>query len=279
MAFKQGRLQTAITWLLLFLLLPLYTYAAVCRASDIQQVSVGSCTCASSFPNTNCNQCPAICGGSPNDKLRMCSEGCTDNNINCSACDIYFENLCGCLQDKKCYHTQNTDPWTLLHKGTLITTPHLIRGILEVGSDNRGWQLGQDTLLNKITSSRAYGTLAMNSVLARTKEQVHIHVCDQLKSALRGNLNNLYKSSPSAYKSLTAMPFSVGGFAPGKIHCQASQTKGNNQFPMADLVRSYLSSLGSCDDRVHVGAGLITDSNDYTWGCVTDGGSAEDLFC
>jgi hypothetical protein len=206
----------------------------------------------------------------------MCNEGCTDDNINCSACDIFFDNLCGCLQDKKCYRTPNTDPWTLLHQGTLITTPHLIRGILEEGTDNRGWQLGQDTLLNKITSSRASGTLAMNSVLARTKEQIHIHVCNRPTSVLRANLDRL---SPSAYTTLKPMPFGVLGFAPGDIHCQASQTKGNNRFPMADLIRGYLANIHATCDRVHVGAGLITDSYDNTWGCVTQGGSAEYLFC
>lgn len=78
---------------------------------------------------------------------------------------------------------------------------------------------------------------------------------------LRVNLDVL---SPAAYKTLTPMPFSVKGFSKGKIHCQASQTKGNNQFPMADLIRSYLSSIAPCD-RVYVGAGLITDSHDNTW--------------
>lgn len=275
MAFKQGRLQTAIMWSMFFI--PLSTCASVCGEKNISQVSVASCNCASNFPDSHCSPCTTNCG-TPNDKLRVCSKGCTDENMSCSACDIYFDNLCGCLQDKKCYHTPNTDPWTLLHDGFLITTPHLIQGILEVGTDNRGWQLGQDTLLNNVNPpafSRASGTLAMNSVLARTKEQVHIHVCNRQTSALRAKLDNL---SPSAYTTLKPMPFSITGFPQGKIHCQASKKKGDNQFPMADLVHGYLATLTSCDPD-HLGAGLITDRYDNTWGCVTEGGSAEDLFC
>jgi len=182
---------------------------------------------------------------------------------------------------KKCI--QDGD-WWLLNDHKLITTTQTIPGILQLGSDNTGWQLGQTQLaspgipLVSSTATRKTGTLSVNSVLRRTEEQIHIHVCDA-SSQLRTYLTTI--ALPGHFKVLAPLPTSfLPNFPTGTIWCQASQTKGDQRVDVAGITAEYLKNANGCE-KSRVGAGLITDGNDYSWACITTAQdfSAEDLFC
>ncbi|KAB8200765.1 hypothetical protein BDV34DRAFT_204071 [Aspergillus parasiticus] len=271
MVVKQGNLISLS--ILLTLGLPWITTAAECTQSDISNLAVSGCTCPSSFHACS-NTCPLGNGCGQNSNLvDKCDVGCTDDNKGCETCNLYFGGLCRCLRDGDCFHDSSTGSWTLLHSKTLITTPHLLPGILDLGPDNNGWRLGQITLLTGQFSSWDDGTLAMNSVTSRTEEQIHIHVCDRPTSVLRKYLE---QKDAVHYSSLTPMDFDQLGFQKDSVHCQAAKTK---DFDMAKLVSDYLNTLGAGCAKYHAGAGLITDKYGNTWGCVTTQGSAEFLFC
>ncbi|KAF9891677.1 hypothetical protein FE257_003689 [Aspergillus nanangensis] len=266
-------MKSIIFTIISILFLPHEIRSADCTENDISQFSVSSCTCRDSFHDcpTTC-PLPGGCGPTPTPKLNTCDVGCTDANIDCNACNLYFGGLCRCIRDRDCFHDGSTDPWTLLHDKTLITTSHRIPGILELGADNRGWQLGQLALKQGEGSTFDHGTLALNSVTSRTEDQVHIHVCDRPSSLLRDYLD---KQMPGDFQSLKATDFEGAGFSKQEVRCQAAKTA---QFNMAQLVTNYLMSLSPCDN-FHVGAGLVNDKSGNTWGCITPHGSAEYLFC
>lgn len=271
MAFTQENIWSS--FIALILLLPWLTSAAECTQSDISHLSVSGCTCQKFFTS-----CPLTCPlgggcGQNSNTVKKCDVGCTDDNKDCSTCNLYYGGLCRCIQDGDCFHDPSTGSWTLLHARTLITTPHLLPGILQLGTDNNGWKLGQIALSTGKVSSVSAGTLAMNSVTSRTEEQIHIHVCDRPTSVFQQYLD---KKNAAHYSQLTAIDFDQLGFQKNSIQCQALKTKN---FDMAKLTSDYLNKLGAGCAKYHVGAGLITDKQGYTWGCITTQGSAEFLFC
>ncbi|OJJ34636.1 hypothetical protein ASPWEDRAFT_39716 [Aspergillus wentii DTO 134E9] len=261
----------------LLLILPWNANAASdCTQDDISRLSVSNCDCRDRFTTcpTTC-PIPNACGTSFG-KLRTCNQGCSECNHDCDACNLYFGGLCRCLKQQDCFHDSNTGSWTLLHAEDLITTPRLLPGILELNQDNGGWKLGQIVQLKRPHHTFANGALAMNSAAARTQEQIHIHVCENQGSAFRQYIEQ--KLKPTNFQTLQDTGFSAPFFK-AKVLCQAQNLQGSADFEMGKLIFNYMSKLSQNCDKYHLGAGLINDKNGFTWGCVTQGGGAEELFC
>ncbi|OQD82161.1 hypothetical protein PENANT_c023G11824 [Penicillium antarcticum] len=176
----------------------------------------------------------------------------------------------------------------VLSRGDLITTTELIPGILSLNSaddPDGGFWLGQDTLRNKFSGQkydRSTGTLAMNSVATRSEEQVHIHLCFSQFSVVRSILDYLTRSD---YLNLARVDLAdlKRPDAP-EMYCRASTNTGGD-INMSRVISEYLDHLtnifGSDNcAQYNVGAGVLTDSNDYSWACVTvSSRAAERIFC
>lgn len=283
--------------------LPMGTSAAICSSDQISRMDVATgCDCATSFPSTNCGFCPLQpCGSpqtviTPKGQLKKCDHGCVTSNDECDDCYLWFNSLCSCVKrlengdQTDCIASEdlshgppNHPVWMLLNSRTLITTTKLVPGILEldqVTDSDGGFRLGQQVLQQNIKFSRATGALALNSVGTRKEEQIHIHVCQKKKSKLRNFLSTL---KPSDYYKLKPVTLPTTFKQGSEMSCRASSVPGAI-IDVARDVNNYLQSTvakapQSCD-KYYVGAGVITDSNDYSWSCVTTGTrSTEELFC
>ncbi|KAL5366250.1 hypothetical protein BJX96DRAFT_169780 [Aspergillus floccosus] len=296
MKFKD---QFALTSLLiiavLLLILPKNTEAAQCTANQISSLSVNGCDCQQSGVPVQCPLLAPQCGSPPTDVVPLnqynggqilWGEGCVDANFGCDGCYLWYGSLCHCLKSPGgCTRILPAVPgnpiWALLSNTAprgLITTSQKLPGILQLDQapePYRGWQLGQYILSHPdpaVKYTRASGSLAMNSVATRTEEQIHIHVCDNPTSNLRQDLSKLPLSK---YATLELVP----GYS---MWCQVATSSGSD-IDVAKTISNYLKTIphlsASCD-KYKVGAGLITDSRDYSWACVTTGTkSAEELFC
>ncbi|KAE8352281.1 hypothetical protein BDV28DRAFT_4998 [Aspergillus coremiiformis] len=285
MRTTQSTLRAGLTSLALLCLFPSVTSAVSCDTTHISNHAVSQCDCATTFSDSGCTRClDASCNNQPlKGKLtaNTCGSGCVDQNINCDACGLYFNSLCRCLKGTatNCVSRGN---WWLLNAHQLITTTQRVPGILQLGSDNSGWQLGQEILGSSTVAqslTRADGTLSLNSVLVRDQEQIHIHLCENPKSQLRN-----YLSSPPVrrdnYQTLKPIPTSFPDYPQGSVRCQASLTKGAANINVAQITSDYLNTVPKACAQDSVGVGLITDGNDYSWVCVTTGEhSGEQLFC
>ncbi|KAJ5907360.1 hypothetical protein N7495_000042 [Penicillium taxi] len=269
----------------ILILLPWKTGAVTvtCGTADISSNSVGNCECAPSFSEDGCGACTdPFCGDAKlKGKLAVCNAGCVQQNLNCSACGLYFGSVCRCL--KGAPGCSNNGDWWLLNSHDLISTTKRVPGIVQLGSDNTGWQLGQTLLawtgisLSTGTATRKTGTLAVNSVKQRDEEQIHIHVCNRPNNQLRDYLST--KVRPDQFQSLKPLETSFPEFPTKSVLCQASQTKGDNHVDVAGITADHLNKAKGCDES-QVGAGLITDTNDYSWVCITTGyQSGGQLFC
>ncbi|KAK9369489.1 hypothetical protein V1509DRAFT_652245 [Lipomyces kononenkoae] len=276
---------------------------ATCTTNDISNMDVSGCDCPSNFPppadltcTAQAQVCSQTCGNpqqivTSRSKLVQCGQGCVTANSNCNGCYVWFHGLCLCIHHLQSGSPTNCIPsgrltpghpnppiWMVLNDRDLITTTQKLTGILQLNTapdPDGGWRLGQQNI------KRASGSLAMNSVATRSEEQVHIHVCDILSSKIRDKLSSLTRSS---YGSLQSVPLTAAeGFKPGsEMSCRVSPNKG----AVVDVARDINSTLAGLRPppancaAYYVGAGVITDSNDYSWSCVTTGTrSAEELFC
>ncbi|KAK7181193.1 hypothetical protein PSPO01_12825 [Paraphaeosphaeria sporulosa] len=258
---------------------------ATCGTADIVGNSVANCDCPTRTSLTpscggkgmKCND--PYCHVDTTGELVECFEGCVQGNIECDACYLYFHSLCLCMKKSNLNCIQSGD-WWLLNDHKLITTSKKVPGILQLGSDNGGWEFGQSLLGAGTVASRQWGTLSVNSVLSRDEEQIHIHVCDNPSSALRTHLSTLnwydFKDKP---KPLLVPIAGNSRFPAGTVQCQAALNPGTHM-DVAEITSKYVNSLGGCE-REKVGAGLITDKNDYSWVCLTtmDDHAAVQLFC
>lgn len=279
----------------LFLVLIRNTEAAQCTANQISSLSVNGCDCQKSGVPVKCPLLAPQCGLPPNLAVPinqynggqvLWGEGCIDANFGCDGCYLWYGSLCECLKHPGgCTSTQpvvaGNPIWVLLSNTALrglITTSQKLPGILQLDQapePDKGWQLGQETLKHpdkSVKYTRARGALAMNSVATRTEEQIHIHVCDNPTSNLRRDLSKLLRSD---YANLAPVP----GYS---MWCQVAPFSGTN-INVAARIFDYLATIphlaASCD-KYKIGAGLITDTKDYSWACVTTGDvSAEELFC
>ncbi|KAJ5382410.1 hypothetical protein N7517_000321 [Penicillium concentricum] len=139
-----------------------------------------------------------------------------------------------------------------------------------------GFRLGQDTLRKR--GSRDTGTLAMNSVSTRSKEQIHIHVCDHPGSTVRGILNKLHRDS---FKTTSSVDLSALPWPSAAMSCRASPTRDediNTGRDIVDWLKQY-AGMTTCA-QYDVGAGVLTDSDGHSWACITTGHrAAGNLFC
>ncbi|KAJ5771364.1 uncharacterized protein N7511_003415 [Penicillium nucicola] len=253
-----------------------------------------------------CNPAPPSSPVTPRAQLNTCYSGCVDENDNCNGCYVWFHSLCGCIHDFQSPHGttcissasppnppitpgQPWNPvWMVLSLGDLITTTELIPGILSLGSavdPDGGFRLGQDTLRNTFPGqkyNRLTGTLAMNSVATRSEEQVHIHLCFSQFSGVRGILDGLTRTN---YFNLAWVDLSnIHKPDAPYMYCRASSNQGqdiNVSRAISDYL-DYLTAQFGPDNcaQYTVGAGVITDSQDYSWACVTVGSrAAETIFC
>lgn len=269
----------------------------LCTSSDIANMNVLNCKCPSNFPappkacNGHPQHCTQTCkGGSviSLDELNTCGAGCIDANNECNACYIWFSSLCGCIQElqaKKptsCIPSGNITPnqrsppvWMVNAGHDLITTTYLVPGILQLDEIPNYWvgfNLGQDTVRQLYHGD---GTLAINSVASRTEEQIHIHLCNNPNSKVRGVLDGLNRDN---YKTLASVDLSKinPNFA---MECRVSSQRGEDINQGKDII-DYLGSL-KFDDcaRYHVGSGYMVDKNGFAWSCITTAGSAQEIFC
>ncbi|KAK9321252.1 hypothetical protein V1517DRAFT_374887 [Lipomyces orientalis] len=304
-----SQLRSAIV--VLVLVLVRNTACAPCTSNDIENMDVSGCDCPSQFPSppsdltcvgTAAQVCSQTCGNPQTTipsraKLIQCGQGCIAANSECNGCYVWFHSLCSCIHDLQhgstttgCVASGNLNPghpnqpvWMLLNAGDLITTTQQLTGILQLNNahdPDGGWRLGQQLFQQGHAGiNRAAGSLAMNSVATRSEEQVHIHVCNNPTSHLRDTLSSLWRGN---YGTLQSVPL-TSGFKPGsEMSCRVSANKGeviNMARDINDYLGSHASPPASCG-AYYVGAGVITDANDYTWACVTTGTrSAEELFC
>ncbi|KFY76465.1 hypothetical protein V499_03887 [Pseudogymnoascus sp. VKM F-103] len=288
----------------LALVLPMQTRADTCSSDEISRMDVATgCDCATSFPDTNCGDCPLQpCGSpqkviTPKGMLKTCSHGCVNSNDECDACFLWFKSLCNCI--KRLENGDNTDCissddlsqgppnhpiWMLLNSRTLITTTQLVPGILEldqVKDSDGGFRLGQQVLQQNLKFSRVYGALALNSVYTRNEEQIHIHLCDVQMSKLRDLLSSLKRSD---YNTLSSVTLPTTDFKHGSaMSCRIASAPGTIIDVARDLnhyLQSTVAKAPQSCDQYYVGAGVITDWYDHSWACVTTGTrSAEELFC
>lgn len=139
-----------------------------------------------------------------------------------------------------------------------------------------GFRLGQDTLSSQ--GIRDTGTLAMNSMSTRSEDQIHIHVCDWPGSPLRDVIDGL-----DVNKYRTSQPVDLSGLhkSNSKMNCRVSPNTGVDVNVARDVLDWLKQYQGSSDcAQYNVGAGVITDSNDYSWACIVTGSrAAENLFC
>jgi len=158
----------------------------------------------------------------------------------------------------------------LLSANDLITTTQLLPGILELSQAHNpeaGWTLGQDTY------KRDQQGLAINSVQSRSEEQIHIHVCPIGTTAqtLRDTLSHRKYSDYVTLADVPTVP---------DVQCRVAPQRGIPISGVAQTIKDFLAkpSVAACDS--YVGAGVITDNNDYTWMCIsTARGAAEYVFC
>ncbi|KAJ5382973.1 hypothetical protein N7517_000884 [Penicillium concentricum] len=271
-------------------------------------MDVSQCDCPAKFPpdpkNLTCltspQTCYQACGNPPiriqsRAQLTTCNSGCVSSNSDCNGCYIWFHSLCGCIRDLQspnpkanCIPDKKITPgkasppvWMVTSRGDLITTTQLLPGILQLHTApdaDGGFQLGQKTLRSghpEQEYNRANGTLAINSALTRSEEQIHIHLCQNPASSTRDLLSGLNRSD---YKVLKWVQFPPGFKSGSAMYCRVSPSPGGEVDVATDILR-VLQTTMACD-IYNVGGGVVTDRHDYSWSCVTSGSrSAEEIFC
>lgn len=167
----------------------------------------------------------------------------------------------------------------LLEDQRLITSTLPVSGIENlrdagIHADD-GWRFAQKNY------NRSAQALVMNSMAARTEEQIHIHVCDikdqpcNQSGRTREILSCLSRdtSSRDDFKKLKAVPL-----MPGDTKCKVSPTKGSQG--SLDIAEDIETEIRKKDCKLYTGAAIITDKNDFTWACVTDSPvAAEYIYC
>ncbi|KFA66800.1 hypothetical protein S40285_10691 [Stachybotrys chlorohalonatus IBT 40285] len=202
---------------------------------------------------------------------------CTTQNIStmnvnreggCQGCGLWFTEVCRCIKSRKCTATGTIKPdaspvWLLMEptsadQDTLISTNELLPGIVETSRHNSaqhdlGWVFAQK---HYDSSSQA---LAINPYRVRTQEQVHIHVCKKRNAT---TVDMLSKAKIPSSGHLTKMP------QDSNLYCLAL----GNGAPLT----SFATTLGAFFDErpqdcwARIGAGIIRDDNNNTWGCATN---------
>lgn len=233
-----------------------------CKSEWIATLNVGSCTCVSG-KDPKCQSCPLQCGGNSFSKLIDCGKGCSDTNMACDSCFIWFDQVCNCVKSGNCQHSPTTPAWMLLAPGTpdaVISTTQQMSGILELNSDVP-WDWGQSIL------SRRSQALVINSVLRRSQEQIHIHVCQALQS-MQTKLGTLRHQD---FQKMTAVPNDHA------LLCRAEQDEAT---PITRVMADIQQQIASAACKDYVGAAVVVDDHNRAWACVTtDTRLTQDAFC
>jgi hypothetical protein len=245
-----------------------------CQADDISLGLVGGCTCRSGI--NDCRKC-----NSQNTGLIVCNTVCGLDNRECHACDIWYGGVCECLQKyplpdigSGCFGsiswqgpTHGLPPvWILRNSANLISSTVLNTGIENINQmpdKNEGWLLG---LSHINTATQA---LTMNSVETRSRNEIHIHLCNKNIAAS----NRLGTLDPKKYSIFTFIQvIGTSGW-----YCEAT-AKGTQLDPSSNFVK-WLSTNPQVNIN-KLGIGLLTDThNNYIWTCISTYGVAEQIFC
>ncbi|KAF4466282.1 hypothetical protein FALBO_6864 [Fusarium albosuccineum] len=249
-----------------------------CTSNDISTMNVDDCECPDVLDYCPVKSCK-ICDTTGLDALRKsksCDKGCSNEDVTCAGCSLWFNSMCqclknpgGCVTDRTIHPSKDNPVWahvaTPMTPGFVVTTSEHIPGILEMGKDrdNEGWSFAQHVY------DPAHEALALDSFLTRRYEQVHINVCRKNKQAF-AFFNELDAGDFNG--TLTRMR----GQYQAEIYCMTSQDRLDD---FAYTVRDWIDENNDVCPEL-VGAGIITDRLGNTWGCVTTSPDGpRDLFC
>lgn len=248
-----------------------------CQASDISLGLVANCGCRSGI--NDCRRCISQSGALLNVGLIACNTVCGSDNRECHGCDIWYGGVCECLKSYPlpntvagCYgNTPWQGPgnglppvWILRNSANLISSTVLNTGIENLNQmpvNNEGWLLG---LAHINTATQA---LAMNSVNTRTRNEIHIHLCN------KNNAVSSYLGTQAASPNFA--PFAIPGTTTS--YCKTTQN-GMPITPSSDFV-NWVAQNPSANINT-LGIGVLTDThNNYIWTCISTSGVAEFIFC
>ncbi|RSM03753.1 hypothetical protein CDV31_010372 [Fusarium ambrosium] len=238
---------------------------AECTSDDIEKMDVKSCVCPLRAEGCKDNPCRACGHDAPKD-VKVCDTTCTQSQVTCQGCGLFFNSLCRCLQNRagdcntnRPIQAGGDDVWALLPgHDNLTTTNKLISGILDMSNqENRafgdqGWFFAQK---NYDPSEEA---LVLNSWRARTHEQVHIHRC-----AINETTRDVLSSEDTVkVGQLTQMKKDPD------LWC-ITREGGDSATSFATSIGQFLEAKhqGVCDKLV--GAGILRDNKMRTWACAT----------
>ncbi|KAK9434902.1 uncharacterized protein G6M90_00g026360 [Metarhizium brunneum] len=236
--------------------------AAYCNTSQLIHMDViGTCDC-SPEPKGCSTPCPG-CGVTPTKNIRNCNGGCEDSESDCAACGIWFHTLCNCLQHPlNCQNSGTIQKygapvWVLLETPpgdhNLVTTTQFLPGIRQMNAGHdEAWLFAQQKF------DKTSEALAMNPVVVRTMEQVHIHVCPRNTTTA----SMLGKITAFSSSKLVQLADDKEMYCLGIDH--SVDVKG-----FAGLVADFINSPppNVCKDMV--GAAIIEDDKSRRWACAT----------
>lgn len=236
-----------------------------CTSNNIQKLRVDSCVCPPRADGCKGNPCKACGHDAPKD-VTACSTTCTQSEVTCKGCGIFFNSLCRCLRHNYADCITNIPitvggeaVWALLPgHDNLTTTNKLISGILDLSTKenrafgDRGWMFAQENYNPKKDA------LLLNSWRARTHEQVHIHRC-AVNETTRDMLS---KEDPVRVYHLSQTK------GDPDLWCIADR-KGGPIMEFASNISLFLTAgyQGVCPQLV--GAGILRDKKKRTWACAT----------
>jgi hypothetical protein len=254
--------------------------AVDCQASDISLGLVRTCTCRSAE-----NVCPKChLQDDANAGLINCYAPCDSDNRECKACDIFYGGVCNCLKimsgistGTKCIGNtawqgpgNGLPPVWILGSDSSLGSRLISSTILNTGIDqlanipdnNAGWTLG----LQHIDTSKQ--ALAINSRARRSRDEIHIHLCNKLTGANSPQVR-LATLNPSNYVTFQAI---------GSWYCKATKptipVKPNTDSwqtrPSTDYLAWVATTVAAVNSINNQGFALLTDSNNnYLWQCIT----------
>lgn len=243
---------------------PPFPGGGTCSAIDIRQGNVQNCNCVGGS-----GACTPLCTRQQYG-LKVCNTVCDATNYPCQACDIYYSDVCECEQaliQGKMGQCITRTPWagvgappTWIYRkfnSNLITSPVLNTGVehlQDMPDKDDGWILGLSQL-TPVTEA-----LAMNSKNSRSRNQIHIHLCNKNQNA-EGALAGL-----DNYKTFTRVS--------NNLVCEVVTGVPK----VSTNVVAYLRTQ-SADYVDRAGIGLLYDRHGRLWNCISEGGAAEYIFC
>ncbi|KAL7894687.1 hypothetical protein HDV64DRAFT_259477 [Trichoderma sp. TUCIM 5745] len=255
--------------------------AGDCKSNDIEHKNVLNCNCVKQDQCPYLN-CATVCGGLTIDKRKTtsCVPGCTDADLNCYGCGVWFNTLCNrvkdCLKGKDCdssgkVQTNGPMVWVYLPGGNepLITTTDRLAGIEGMADHPIIYKDAFNFAQDPKHFDPNTNAMVLNSLRARTMEQFHIHKCFRPTTTNPRALARLDHAPPNPAKTLVEIPKQKS--TDPRLWCK-SVAKG--QGPVTGFVEAIteLFHRGGKDPicKQRAGAGVLQDNNGRRWGCVTD---------